>query len=514
METASSGRSDNIHRFVPVGSASLSADAPGWDADESSSSCIVGKTDDDALVVGPICWKCKGTGKSVQGSENSKKKQKDPTCNVCQGIGRLKPKKREREAKNQRRGEITQPRRSSDDWKDFGPLPYAVWAAQGQSNNETSNDKGVELWNQVQQSRKEKHIPSDMVDCPWIPRQGEQLCNLVGSWRILQCVGSHRWTTDDLVTAYVAAQQVEKQLSQFTQENDFHYLDLGCGNGSVLSMASWKLCQLLHQKISKMKCVGVEARKEAFELNERSLSFNMGYPCDDAIKNQQGACPIDVQVLHGDFRELENLLRQRIWNHQEAMDMRGKFDLVTGTPPYFRVDFKVAAKKGKSNSAYGDDDDGGDKVVEKAVINQGGMPTCRQSAPARCEFRGGIEAYCHAAVLAMKPDGIFVVCENWINDKRVHEGAKDAGLIITEIQPVKGNVDKPDALFAVYTMRKREYVEKQPAKLEAMDKAPVPNPPMIVRDEKGKWTVRYAKDVLEWMSIPAKHETDPSNRQS
>jgi hypothetical protein len=37
---------------------------------------------------------------------------------------------------------------------------------------------------------------------------------------------------------------------------------------------------------------------------------------------------------------------------------------------------------------------------------------------------------------------------------------------------------------------------------------------MIVRDEKGKWTVRYAKDVLEWMSIPAKHETDPSNRQS
>ena len=192
------------------------------------------------------------------------------------------------------------------------------------------------------------------------------------------------------------------------------------------------------------------------------------------------------------------------------MDMRGKFDLVTGTPPYFRVDFQVAAKKGKSNGANDDDD----KVVEKAVINQGGMPTCRQSAPARCEFRGGIEAYCHAAALAMKPDGIFVVCENWINDKRVHEGAQDAGLIITEIQPVKGNVNKPDALFAVYTMRKRDYVGKQPDKLEVMDKAPAPNPPMMVRDEKGKWTVRYAKDVLEWMSIPAKHETDPSNRQS
>jgi hypothetical protein len=222
------------------------------------------------------------------------------------------------------------------------------------------------------------------------------------------------------------------------------------------------------------------------------------------ISNQLHDCSLD-------FRELENLLQQRIWNHQEAtMDMRGKFDLVTGTPPYFRVDFQMAAKKGKSKSASGDDDN----VVEKAVINQGGMPTCRQSAPARCEFRGGIEAYCHAAALAMKPDGIFVVCENWINDKRVHQGAQDAGLIITEIQPVKGNVNKPDALFAVYTLRKREYLEMKPEKLDAMDKAPAPNPPMMVRDDKGKWTVRYAKDVLEWMSIPAKHETDPSNRQS
>ena len=317
METATdkSGISDSIHRFVPVGSASLSADAPGWDADESSPSSIAGKIDDDDALVetveqGPICWKCKGTGTSFQSTKssennNSKKKQKDPTCNVCQGIGRLKPKKREREAKNQRQGEITQPRKHADDWYDFGPLPYAVWAAaHEQSNNETNNNKGVEFWNQVQQSRKEIYIPSDTVDCPlWIPRQGEQLCNLVGSWRILQCVGSHRWTTDDLVTAYVAAQQVEKQLlSQFTQENDntFHYLDLGCGNGSVLTMATWKLCQILHhQKITKMNCVGVEARKEAFDLNQRSLSFNMGYPRDDAIKSQQGACPIDVQILHG-----------------------------------------------------------------------------------------------------------------------------------------------------------------------------------------------------------------------
>jgi hypothetical protein len=40
----------------------------------------------------------------------------------------------------------------------------------------------------------------------WLPiGPGEQLCNLVGRWRILQRVASHRWTTDDLVTAHVAA---------------------------------------------------------------------------------------------------------------------------------------------------------------------------------------------------------------------------------------------------------------------------------------------------------------------
>ena len=34
------------------------------------------------------------------------------------------------------------------------------------------------------------------------PRPGEDLCFLAGDWRILQRLGGHRWSLDDLVTAW------------------------------------------------------------------------------------------------------------------------------------------------------------------------------------------------------------------------------------------------------------------------------------------------------------------------
>ena len=43
-----------VSRFVPVGDASLSADAPGWEGDVKST-----ENSKDAIL-GPVCWKCKG----------------------------------------------------------------------------------------------------------------------------------------------------------------------------------------------------------------------------------------------------------------------------------------------------------------------------------------------------------------------------------------------------------------------------------------------------------------------
>jgi tRNA1(Val) A37 N6-methylase TrmN6 len=390
------------------------------------------------------------------------------------------------------------------------------------------------------------------------------------------------------MTAYVAAKQVEQQQQHTSSSNNdnnnklvYKYLDLGTGNGSVLTMTTWKLLQLLQDdntstggstssstahtfcddndksqnKPVVLQCVGIEARKEAVDLNRRSLSYNVGYDLllDDVDKNgtaipprhqqqQQlpdddytSRCQVQVQakVMHGDFRELEQLLQQPIWKSSTATaattnttthDLRGQFDLITGTPPYFRVDFQVSSKSTE-------DDDSSSPLstsnVQHAIIQQGGMPSCRQSAPARCEFRGGIEAYCSAAALALAPDGIFCVCENWANHARVLQAAFSAQLVLVEIHPVKGSVTKPEPLFAVYVMRKPSAAAAAAAAAASLDDHPFDDqttttttttemrmlPPISVRDDKGQWTVDYATKVLEYMGIPARHNINPKNRQ-
>jgi len=365
----------------------------------------------------------------------------------------------------------------------------------------------------------------------WLPTNpGEQLCNLVGRWRILQCVASHRWTTDDLVTAYIAAitfthrttlmmNDTTTAAAATNDDNDkretkwtIRYLDLGCGNASVLQMVTWYLLSQDSTKYDKVQAVGVEARTEAVGLARRSLSFNLGqvvdgmtpFTTDDSSIHGIGH---DVQVVHGDFRDLISISSSKIINDEARSPMvKGhtrqddtlegiaiqRYDIITGTPPYFRVGFTSSSR--------------GDGI--SAVIEQGGMPTSKQSAPARCEFRGGIEAYCQTASALLHPQhGIFVVCENWLNNHRVWASAKDAGLIIECVYPVRGSVRKETNLFAVYVMKKKK--QKHDDKTigveddeEQQDEAKIIIPPLAVRDEDGKWTAEYTK-VLNAMSIPA-----------
>src|SRR6187455_1851685 len=59
------------------------------------------------------------------------------------------------------------------------------------------------------------------------PRPGEDLCYLAGEWRILQRVDGHRWSLDDLVTAWVA-------FDECAPSPPDRLVDLGCGIGTVL----------------------------------------------------------------------------------------------------------------------------------------------------------------------------------------------------------------------------------------------------------------------------------------
>lgn len=412
----------SVRRYVPE-QVSLSDDAPGW------------LGNDTHCVKGPICWKCKGQ-KLLRSHE---------ICTVCQGQGRVSPKRADVEGARLD-GKITRGRKSSTSWEPIGPTPYALTA-------ELQNE-----WTQMIRtvSREKIDVSIDMTEQAeagenlplWIPKPGEELCNLVGSWRILQRVGSHRWTTDDLCTAYYALQTaLDSGLNR--KQEALRYLDLGTGNGSVLQMTYWALCT---NSIQISEAVGVEARSEAVALGRRSLSFNI----DSRTQN--------VRIHHGDFRSVE--LGQL------------PFDLITGTPPYFRVDFEIASH------------DNFEEV--SAIINQGGMPTSKQSAPARCEFRGGIEAYCEAASKFLTPTkGRFVVCENWLNDKRVAEGAKAASLSIIKRLDVIGRTGK-DTLFSVYVMAKEDRLVTNSIEIERLE----------VRGYDGDWTSTYKRRILDSMNIP------------
>lgn len=371
-----------IERFVPTGEYSLISDAPGWSSETVSDNNL---TNNDQQH-GPSCWKCKGKGVLKVKSKKKKrdiKKQKleDDSgasvdkCNVCSGNGFLPKKKKEMISLQSQPGMITRKRRCPKDWVCSGPTAAAITEMETMIDC-TKDDHTMRplfllqkaMMNDVKDEgicvSKDMFHSKSLKSYPWLPiNNGEQLCNLVGNWRILQKRASHRWTTDDICTAYVAIQEQRKK-SIASDANVIKYLDLGCGNASVLQMTTWGLLE--HS--ATFQAFGIEARFEAVSLARRSLQFNIGQDRNDAQM---------ISVLHGDFRDLEstqpfqnasssNNCPDDVENFQDCL--KQKFHLITGTPPYFRVDF--GTKEGTQSK---------DRLVTSAVINQGGMPSSIQS---------------------------------------------------------------------------------------------------------------------------------------
>lgn len=123
---------------------------------------------------------------------------------------------------------------------------------------------------------------------------------LAGGFRLWQRRRGHRYSLDDVATAWVAAQARPAARS---------VLDLGCGVGSVLLMLAYKLKQA--------RAWGIEAQAESFELLARNCERN--------------GVSARVRTLHGDLRDARIL--ERLLNEAQAEGCDG-FELVTGTPPY------------------------------------------------------------------------------------------------------------------------------------------------------------------------------------
>jgi len=210
------------------------------------------------------------------------------------------------------------------------------------------------------------------------PRAGEDLCHLAGDWRILQRLDGHRWSLDDLVTAWVAAGGDPcDRTAAGGDATPARIADLGCGIGTVLLCLAWRL--------PSARVIGVEAQAISAALARRSILWNgVGDRCE---------------VRDGDLRDAAVLAGE------------APFDLVTGTPPYLPI----------------------------GTASESARP---QRGPATIEHRGGIEAYCEAAARLLAPSGRFVVCEGATQVARVERAAEAAGLGIARRLDVVPRVGK------------------------------------------------------------------------
>ena len=136
-----------------------------------------------------------------------------------------------------------------------------------------------------------------------------------------------------------------------------------------------------------------------------------------------------------------------------------------------------------------------------ATTDTGAFSSCRQSAAARYEFRGGIEGYCETAARFLAPGGIFIVCLGGLpeHDGQPHaraiHAAEAAGLHLLEVLPVLGKEGKPP-LFAVYVM-----AHKPPPAQSDSSTTHITAEPLIVRMEGGQLHSRY-REIMRSMGKP------------
>jgi tRNA1(Val) A37 N6-methylase TrmN6 len=121
---------------------------------------------------------------------------------------------------------------------------------------------------------------------------GETLDAISGYFRLFQLADGHRFSTDDVLTAWYGTTCCPSARS---------VLDLGSGLGAVGMIAAWRL--------PGMRFVTVEAQEESVRLAKKSANWN---GLDDRY-----------EIRHGDFRV------------SSILPPHEKFDLILGSPPYF-----------------------------------------------------------------------------------------------------------------------------------------------------------------------------------
>ncbi len=192
----------------------------------------------------------------------------------------------------------------------------------------------------------------------------ETLDSVGGHFRLFQLQDGHRFSTDDVLTAWYGTSWCPSARTA---------LDLGSGIGTVGMIVAWRL--------QGARLVTVEAQAESVALARKSARFN-------GVEGR-------FEIRQGDFREAG------------VIGDEERFDLVTGSPPYFPP-------------------------------GTGVMSEHPQKLACRFELRGTVADYCVTAAKHLALGGFFacVFPNEPAQLARVEAGARAAGLVIVRRRPV------------------------------------------------------------------------------
>ena len=211
----------------------------------------------------------------------------------------------------------------------------------------------------------------------------ETLDAISGHFRLFQLRDGHRFSTDDILTAWYGTNWCPTARTA---------LDLGSGIGTVGMICAWRL--------PGARFVTIEAQGESVALARKSACFN--------------GVEARYDIRAGDFRDAD------------ALGADEKFELITGSPPYFPQGAGIESEH-------------------------------PQKLACRFELRGTITDYCAAAAKHLALGGFFacVFPHEPAQLARVEAAAKNSNLIIVRKRPVVFREGDP-ALVGLFGMMRAE----------------------------------------------------------
>jgi len=245
------------------------------------------------------------------------------------------------------------------------------------------------------------------------PEPHETLDAISGHFRLFQLREGHRFSTDDILVAWYGTSWCPTARTA---------LDLGSGIGTVGMISAWRL--------PGARFVSVEAQSDSVALARKSARYN-------GLESR-------YEIREGDFRD------------PGVIRADEKFDLITGSPPYFPQEAGVKSEHS-------------------------------QRLACRFELRGTIADYCAAASRHLARGGWFACVFPFEPSQRarVAAGAKDAGLAIVRQRPIVFREGEPPlvGLFGMMLasdlpdwFREQTWTE----------------PPLIIRTDKGAIHPEYS----------------------